>query len=396
MMPHIEWLLVIGYLESLFADSSPRKLEPRPTGQGPETLNRLYLHSMREHERKAALLFQQEGRWESIPDWRLDRRVIRLGLYLQERVGVLAGDRVAVVSDLRTDAMFADLAALSLGAVSVMVDGGVPAKELIAALIDVGPKVIFASRPGLANLDGGALPLPGLEQVISLDAAEVDDKVVRLETALELGGTLDTAERAQAFRATARAVEAGRAAIVHYEGTQNREPQWQELSQGEAIERIEAIWQAQPASAGDRVYLVAPELTLPVRLALYACLGDGYSTTGIASSLAATAEIAELAPHRIIASAPVLAEVVRRTRAAAAPSPSPRGWRARAAKLFRQGKESPMQQALRQVLGGQLRAVTPTGPLDPALAANLQGLSLIGPSVGRTAHVWTGSERGGV
>jgi len=55
-----------------------------------------------------------------------------------------------------------------------------------------------------------------------------------------------------------------------------------------------------------------------------------------------------------------------------------------------------MQQAIRGVLGGQVRGISPTGPLDPALAASLEGLTLIGPPVGRTAHVWTGSERGGV
>jgi len=55
-----------------------------------------------------------------------------------------------------------------------------------------------------------------------------------------------------------------------------------------------------------------------------------------------------------------------------------------------------MQQAIRGVLGGQVRGISPTGTLDPALTASLQGLTFIGPPVGRTAHVWTGSERGGV
>jgi hypothetical protein len=64
--------------------------------------------------------------------------------------------------------------------------------------------------------------------------------------------------------------------------------------------------------------------------------------------------------------------------------------------LFRQRKEPMMQQAMRDVLGSQVRGISPTEPLDPALAANLQGVTLIGPPVGRTAHVWTGSERGGV
>ncbi len=393
MTLHLEWLPLLGYLESLFAESSPRKIEPRQAGHGPETMNRLYLQCMRDHERKAGLLYLRDGRWESLPDWRLDRWVIRLALYLQERVGVSSGDRVAVVSELRPQAVVADFAGLGLGAVSVAVDAGVPANSLVASLIDVGPKVIFASPAGLEKLDGGTLRLPGLEQVIALDSKTVEENVIRLEAALELGGTLDTAERAQTFRATARAVEPGRAALVHYEGSENREPQWQELSQGEVVQRIEAIWQAQEPAAGDRVYLVGPELTLAVRLTLYASLGDGYSTTALASSLGTAAELAELRPDRIIASPRVLAEVVRRARAAPAP-PTPRGWRWRAARLFRQDGEPAIQQAIRNVLGGQVRRISPTGPVDPTLAASLQGLTLIGPPVGRTAHVWTGSERG--
>jgi long-chain acyl-CoA synthetase len=395
MTSHLEWLPLLGYLESLFAESSPRKIERRQMGQGPETLNRLYLHCMREHERKTALLYPRGGSWDSLPDWRLDRWVIRLALYLQEHVGVMPGDRIAVVSELRPEAVLADFAGLGLGAVSVVVDAAVPSNNLVAALIDVGPKVIFASTAGLAKLDGGTLGLPGLEQVIALEAKEVEEGVVRLETALELGGTLDTAERAQTFRAKARAVEPARAAVVHYEGSQNREPQWQELSQGEVIQRLEAIWQAQQPAAGDRVYLVAAELSLAVRLSLYACLGDGYSITALASSLGTSEEVAELRPHRIIASPRALAEVVRRARVAPAP-PTPRGWRWRAARLFRHKSEPAMQQTIRNVLGGQVRGISPTAPLDPALAASLQGLNFIGPPVGRTAHVWTGSERGDV
>jgi long-subunit acyl-CoA synthetase (AMP-forming) len=395
MMHHLELLPLLGYLESLFAESSQRKIEPRQAGHGPETLNRLYLDCMREHERKAALLYLRGESWESLPDWRLDRWVIRLALYLQERVGVSAGDRIAVVSDLSPQAVVADFAGLGVGAVSVMVDAGVPANNLIAALIDVGPKVIFASPAGLEKLDGGTLRLPGLEQVVALESKQVEENVLRLETALELGGTLDTAERAQAFRAAARAIEPGRAALVHYEGSENREPQWQELSQGDVIQRIEAIWHDQEPAAGDRVYLVGPELPLAVRLVLYACLGDGFSTTALASSLGRAPELAELRPTRVIASPPVLGEIVRRARAAPAP-PTPRGWRWRAARLFRQEREPAMQQAIRNVLGGQVRAISPTGPLDPPLAASLQGVTLIGPPVGRTAHVWTGSERGGV
>src|SRR5262249_13579566 len=142
-MVHLEWLLLIGYIDSLFAERTVRRDQPLDTV--PDTLSQLYLQAMRHHFREAAVLVRSDDRWNPMPDWRLDRHVIRTALYLQERVGVRPGDRVAVLSELRPEWLIADCAALALGAVSVAVDPELPRDRLVGALVDVGPKVIFAS-----------------------------------------------------------------------------------------------------------------------------------------------------------------------------------------------------------------------------------------------------------
>jgi len=169
------------------------------------TLGAVHLGAMRQHDRKAVLLHRDGERWEETPDWRLDRHVIRLGLYLRERAGVEPGQRVIIASPLRREWLLADLAAVVQGAVAIALDPGLALPELALALTRAAPRAVFVSgEPMLDQLrrawrDGG---FPSLASVISFDGPL--DGAAALSEVLDLGGTLDTAERAVAFRARAR------------------------------------------------------------------------------------------------------------------------------------------------------------------------------------------------
>jgi non-ribosomal peptide synthetase component F len=377
-MAHLEWLLLIGYIDSLFAERT--ELKGQPVGTVPETLAQLYLQAMRHHAREAALLARRNELWQPTPDWRLDRNVIRLTLYLQERVGLKPGDRAAIVAEPGPDWLLADCAGLAAGAVSVAIDPGLPSGELLGALVEAGPKVIFASATALAHLDGGTLALPGLAEVIALGGAKADG-VRTLAQVLELGGTLDTAERAQVFRANARAFTPDQPAICHHDPAVKGRVAWQELTQGAAVQRIAELWRQRPAQRGDRVYLAGPVVTLAVRLALHACLGDGYSMVVLGTAGRIAADLAEIGPHRIVAAPSLLAEVAQ-----GAPIPETAlegggGWRERARQLLKRGREAPEHSALREALGGRIRAIDVTGPLDPGLARQLRDIAAVGSAM---------------
>src|SRR5882762_8254455 len=94
----------------------------RSDTDAPATLASLFLGAMRNHDRKAALLRRDEGRWRETPDWRLERQVIRLALFLKERGALAPGGRVLIVSRLRPELVVAELAALSQGAAAIVVD----------------------------------------------------------------------------------------------------------------------------------------------------------------------------------------------------------------------------------------------------------------------------------
>src|SRR5207245_11028148 len=85
------------------------------------TLARLFLAAMRRHNRAAVLLHQDSTKWRETPDWRLERQVIRLALFLRERASLVPGARVATASRLRPASVAAGLAALPQGAAGVAI-----------------------------------------------------------------------------------------------------------------------------------------------------------------------------------------------------------------------------------------------------------------------------------
>jgi AMP-binding enzyme len=375
----IETLVLVGYLDQLFSETGARKVTPLRTV--PDTLNRLHAGAMREHSRRGALLVRDDAQWTATPDWRLDRQIIRLGLYLREQLGVVPGQRIALLSELRPEWLIADLAALGLGAISAAIDPRLPRDELAAALEDAAPSITIVSSAGqrvLESLDGRA---PAHGQLITLDSPVATEGVMRLQDLLERGGTLDTPERAQSYRAGARELPPAQPAIRHYHRTPGGGWDRVELTQREVIERLRAGWLREPAQPGDVAYVSGPTVSLAARLALYAFLGDGHTTTALAPAGGELSDLAVLHPTKIVAPAGLLAEAVRagESRAGAQPG-SDGGWLRHAVRLAPPAQARREQRAIRDTLGGRVRRIGSTDGLDSALAERLGGVAVVGPA----------------
>jgi hypothetical protein len=218
--------------------------------------------------------------------------------------------------------------------------------------------------------------------LVALDPAVSGDGVTSLHTLLEMGGTLDTPERAQSYRAEARNLAPDQPAIRHY--VQAPGGGWEriDLSQGEIIERLRVGWLGEPAQPGDLAYVSDPTVSLAGRLALYAFLGDGYTTTALAPAAGELSDLAALHPTKIVAPAGLLAEAVRagESRAEARPG-SDGGWLRHATRSAPLGRARRQQRAIRDTLGGRVRWIGSTDPLDSALAERLGGLAVVGPAL---------------
>jgi hypothetical protein len=204
------------------------------------TLGDLFLRSERAHDRPFAFREWHDGKPDATPDWRLHRQILRAAIYLRERCGVGRGDRIAVVAPLGPRSVVVEWGAVLLGATA----------GLLAPDETEAPSMLGALSPGF-----------------------VFDVSATWSQGLELGGTLDTAERAQSIRALARSIEAQAPALAHREGT-NGARGWVTMSHGEAMDRIKRLWFS--TTWPDEVTLSArPDTTLSARLALLACIGDG-------------------------------------------------------------------------------------------------------------------------
>jgi acyl-CoA synthetase (AMP-forming)/AMP-acid ligase II len=226
---------------------------------------------MRRHDRAAVLLHHDGAKWRETPDWRLERQVIRLALFLRDRAGLAPGERVAIVSSLRPESLAAELAAVAQGAAPVTIDPELPAEALASAIEQAAPAVAFvADTAARAHVKGA-------RAVVCFEGKS--DGAWGFNEALDLGGTLDTPERAQSFRARAREVPAGSQALGYVAGTDGASS-CRFLSHVEAVTRMHALRAESPARKG-AVALVASPPTLAARLALLSFVFDGSTTCAV-------------------------------------------------------------------------------------------------------------------
>ncbi|MBX6365832.1 MAG: hypothetical protein IRZ00_18445, partial [Gemmatimonadetes bacterium] len=295
------------YLDSVFAEARERVVRPLHTI--PPTLAQLYQLAMREHLREGVLRWWSGGRWEVMPDWRFDRRVIRLALVLRERFEVQPGDVVYLGGALRPELIVAELAVTSLGAVALMADAALGGADLVEGLGAEAPKAALC--PAAAWATPGFADVVPAGRAIALDAG-APPEAVAYGAALDLGGTLDTPERASALRAAARELAPTQPALRQLQRTPGGGLVVSDLSHGEVVAWARGHWEIEPAARGDVVYLAerAPSLTL--RALVYAFIGDGHSTIALATPGREAAELRELRPGKVVAPAAVLAAVLAR------------------------------------------------------------------------------------
>lgn len=366
------------YLESVFAERRDR-IVTRPETI-PPTLNQLFLTAMRAHARQGPFLDHRGTRWRPMPDWRFDRHVIRLGLYLRERVGIEPGDHVAIVSEVRSEWFLADFAIAGLGAVSVAIDPTADGDSLTAALADTAPKAVFVSRRAIGRVEAAGDRLATPREIVALDNVANVSATTPLVRVLDIGGTLDTPERAQWWRGRASEAERDHTAVRHYEPCADGSLAYMELTQGEVRDAIASHWREYPACESDLAYLVAPEVTLAVRLALYGFVADGYTSVAFGNQDHAADEIAVLQPTTIIAPPAVLEGTVLQRLARAnrrRNGAGVTGWIRSVATRTSSGRSRFRQEAVREALGGRARRISPTAPLEPHIAEYFNGVAAV-------------------
>lgn len=284
--------------EDVFGSDTPERRGPRPLHAIPATLSGLYDLGLRHHVRPAVLTWWTGDTLERVPDWKLDRLAIRLALFGRERLGLEPGERAVVMGRLGWLWPALDFAAMGFGVVPVGLEHDLSDDAVAFAFAEAAPRAAFATDAESASrlkrlraagrLGGAAVVGEGLTG---------EEGLRPLAEVMELAAILDTPERAQAFRAFSRQVAPEGPALWHA-GAQGVV----RLTHQAAMARTAPALQARPALEGDVAYVDAPRVTLRKRLALAAFVGDGHTTTALGREGKAAEDVAELKPHKLLAS----------------------------------------------------------------------------------------------
>ncbi|MBI2202192.1 MAG: AMP-binding protein, partial [Armatimonadetes bacterium] len=151
----------------------------------PDTLNGTLAESFRRHADRTAFLRKIAGRYEPISYAQADQTVRRLASSLLD-LGTQPGDRVAILSGNSPEWVYADLAALAIGASTVPIYPTLNPGQVRYILSDSESRVVFVShRAQMEKVEQVRGELPRLENVVVFDPKDIPDSVLSLADLLE-------------------------------------------------------------------------------------------------------------------------------------------------------------------------------------------------------------------
>jgi long-chain acyl-CoA synthetase len=138
------------------------EMESIPEGK-PKTIPQMAITALQQYKKEDAFNHKQNGKWEHISGETFLRRVRYVALGLS-KLGVVAGDRIAIISENRPEWSITDLAILSLGAVNIPIYTTQSVKDINYILKESEAKILFISgKKTFKHV------IPGIEDVEPLD-----------------------------------------------------------------------------------------------------------------------------------------------------------------------------------------------------------------------------------
>jgi hypothetical protein len=168
-------------------------------------------------------------------------------------------------------------------------------------------------------------------------------------------------------------------AVRHARPGQDGSVVWESLTHGAVIDRLQRLWLQHPAHRGHEAYVVGPDVTLPMRLALYALVGDGYTAITLGTAGRDAEEIATLRPHTIVAPPAVLERAGASASSHRGGARGLRKWLARAVALAAGGRRRGAGRAARDRPGSRVRWISSTALLEPGVVAHGEDAVTIQP-----------------
>jgi long-chain acyl-CoA synthetase len=221
---------------------------PRPA---PGTINALFFDALARYDRADALLHKVRGVWEPVSHRTILERVRRTALGLA-RLGIVANDRVGILSENRPEWLIADYACLCTRITDVPIYPTLPAEQLPYLLNDSGARAIFVSTPDQARkIASVRAQVPALQWVIGFSAGKDGGCDLTLAELEAMGAEDDSEARAASFKADALAVPPEQLITLIYTSGTTGNPKGVMLTQDNVYSNVVATKSSLDVGTGD-------------------------------------------------------------------------------------------------------------------------------------------------
>ncbi|MCA2986728.1 long-chain fatty acid--CoA ligase [Gemmatimonas sp.] len=228
---------------------------PRPA---PGTINALFFDAVERFDRADALLYKVNGVWEPTSHAGILTRVRHIALGLA-RLGIVAQDRVGLLSENRPEWLLADYACLCSSVTDVPIYPTLPAEQIPYLLNDSGARALFVSTPEQARKVASVrAQAPGVEWIIGFAAGKDDGCDYTLAELEALGAADDSRERATLFKEQALAVTPDQLVTLIYTSGTTGNPKGVMLTQDNLSSNVMATKATMPVSTADTALSFLP------------------------------------------------------------------------------------------------------------------------------------------
>ena len=228
---------------------------PRPA---PGTINALFFDAVERFDRADALLYKVNGVWEPTSHAGILTRVRHIALGLA-RLGIVAQDRVGLLSENRPEWLLADYACLCSSVTDVPIYPTLPAEQIPYLLNDSGARALFVSTPEQARKAASVrAQAPGVEWIIGFAAGKDDGCDYTLAELEALGAADDSRERATLFKEQALAVTPDQLVTLIYTSGTTGNPKGVMLTQDNLSSNVMATKATMPVSTADTALSFLP------------------------------------------------------------------------------------------------------------------------------------------
>ena len=267
------------------SSAAAAKVSPgQEQSSAPSTLPGVCLEAMARHNKPDAVSEKREGQWVRISAAEFVRRVRHVALGLAD-LGIQSKDRVALISENRPEWSIADLAILSVGAVTVPIYTTQSIDQIQFILEDSGTRALLISGGRvLKHARKGFEGLNQLEHLVIFDpeAGPALDGATTLESVEARGAAIEH-DDAEAFdKVLARGRGDDLATIIYTSGTTG-EPKGVMLTHDNFVSDVRAITKGLPIFPTDVSLSVLPLSHIFERAVFYVFCYMGVSVNYAAS-----------------------------------------------------------------------------------------------------------------